>query len=73
MKRVFSVPVQPETRQDNPAPEQPVQQPRIPAPHSPVYVRQVTDQHQNAIARILARVRSHPQDPTQNEQQKREE
>ena len=62
MKRVFSTPPQTEVKSDpveNKEPAAPLPPPSAPRPS--VYVRQVTDQHQNAIARILARVRTHSQ------------
>ena len=67
MKRVFSVP---QSHSESPEQES---QPKISheafpvsTPPPPVYVRQITEQHQNAIARILARVRSRPQEQKEN-------
>lgn len=63
MKRVFSVPQpSPEASIQEPEPEENSTSAPIIPPSPAIYVRQVTEQHQNAIARILSRVRSHPQE-----------
>ena len=63
MKRVFSEPPKKDVQSDPPEnKEATASLPPIRVPRPSVYVRQVTDQHQNALARILARVRSHPKE-----------
>ena len=68
MKRVFSVP--PATSQSEPAsgPESPPAEtgsmpPPAKHPRPSIYVQEVTEQHRNAIARILARVKRNPAPP----------
>ena len=67
MKHVFSIPQSPsEPAVQETASEEHAQAAPVITPSPAVYVRQVTEQHQNAIARILARVRSRPQEQKEN-------
>ena len=71
MKRVFSVP---QSNSEPPAQESQLENPHksLPASTPPpaVYVRQITEQHQNTITRILAKIRNQPRE---KEEEKREE
>ena len=63
MKHVFSIPQsssKPAVQET--ASEEHSEAAPVIAPSPAIYVRQVTEQHQNAITRILSRVRSHPQE-----------
>ena len=66
MKRVFSVPPNPEPTEPSASPEpQEIQEsenlpPPATRPRPSVYVREVTERHRSAIERILAQVKKRP-------------